>query len=130
MTRVLRAAAAMVTFVVGAGLVGAGPVSATPTAFVKIVDRYDHGRIEIGVNGVIRRMSYGEVKGPFEVQPDSMHNDGITLRSLRRDGCGIAKIGYYFRNGHHYRIVVWPHGYHCGNTGPLGPDARVVDVTT
>src|SRR3954447_23760449 len=62
-----RLVAAMTTLLAGVGVADSGQVSAAPHVLVKVVDRYDHGRIKISVNDVTRRLSYGEVKGPFEV---------------------------------------------------------------
>ena len=84
----------------------AAPTAASGTAQVRLVDNYGHGRIEVSVNGVTHHLGNGDRVGPFAVTPDSMGNDGITVRSMRYDGCGIAKIGKYFRAGHVYRIRV------------------------
>jgi hypothetical protein len=109
------------------------PVEAASTVQVKFVDHYDHGRIKLGTNDVTRRLSYGEVKGPFAVTPDDLHNDSTYVESLRIPGCGQSDIGYYYRPGHRYKIVVSSKpGYRCENSfghDIHGPHAEVIKIS-
>jgi hypothetical protein len=116
-----------------ASVVPAPAVDAATTVQVKFVDHYDHGRIKLGTNGVIRRLSYGEVKGPFAVTPDELHNDSLYVESLRIHRCGQSQIGYYYRPGHRYKVVVSSKpGYRCENDAGnniRGPHAEVIKIS-
>jgi hypothetical protein len=108
------------------------PGVAATAVQVKFVDHYHHGRIKLAANDVSRRLSYGEVKGPFAVTPDSGGNDFVYVESLRYTRCGETDIGYYFRPGHRYKIVVTGrHGPRCEDaSGAIvhGPHAEVIKV--
>jgi hypothetical protein len=104
--------------------------AATQVAHVRIVDNYTHGDVRVSINGVTHRVHNHQRTKFFSITPDPHGNDGITLRVVHHTGCGVAKIDGYFKAGRSYRVVVYPHGYHCtfGGGRVKGPDARVVEV--
>lgn len=115
------------------GGVSSQDAAAARAVQVKIVDHYHHGRVQVDVNGVVHRLRYGVVRGPFSVVPDSHHNDAIVVKTLRYQGCGIAKVGYYFHPGHTYKLVVFAGGGQChyGSDGDTvtGPDVKIVQTS-
>ena len=108
-------------------------VGAAPTVQVKFVNHYSHGRVKLGVNDVTRRLGSGQVKGPFAVTPDDGHNDFTYVKALRFHRCGESDIGYYFRPGHSYKVVVTGVKVAgCENSAgePVkGPHAEVIRVS-
>jgi hypothetical protein len=130
--RVLAVVAVMAVLSPLAVLV-AGPTAASGTAKVILVDRYTHGQIQISMNGVIKRARNGDRIGPFAVTPDSMGNDEINLYLVKHPGCGIEKIGYYFKAGHRFRVLVdnvgGPNNCHVSGRSVKGPAPHVKQLS-
>ena len=115
------------------GLVPLSTAEAASTAQVRIVDNYNHGRVRVAVDGTSHTVSYGHSTALFAITPSASGNDGISVTSLRFNGCGEGDVGNYFAPGHKYRVVIYhPKGQACMlSTGSrvAGPGFRVVKVS-
>jgi hypothetical protein len=83
-----------------------GVASAAGQAQVRIIDRYDHGKVDVGLDDVSRQLTYGDRTHWIALTPAADGNDGINVSSLRFSGCGMGDAGNYFDPGHTYRVVV------------------------
>lgn len=132
MVRRVLAVASVVAVLSPLAVLTAVPTEASGTAHVILVDRYTHGQIEVSINGVTKRARNGDRIGPFAVTPDPMGNDGITVRLVKHTGCGIAKIGYYFKAGHRFRVLVNDIGggrCHFNGRDVRGPSPHVKQIS-
>ena len=123
----------MTALTLSVGLAPTVAAHAASTAKVRIVDKYNRGKVQVNVDETSHTLAYGHRTAYFDVTPDPMGNDGVTVTSLRYSGCGMGDAGNYFNPGHAYRVVVYhPKGDRCqqpdGSWVP-GPAFRVVKVS-
>lgn len=115
------------------GLVPLETAEAAGNAHVRIVDKYNHGKVRVGVNATTHTLAYGHSTALFAVTPSSSGNDGISVTSLRFKGCGEGDVSKYFAPGHKYRAVIYhPKGRYCylpDGSRVAAPSFRVVKVS-
>ena len=127
-----RLAAALFVIAGLSAVVGFAPsASATNTAQIRFVDRFDNGRVEASADQASAKLHNGEHTKWFTITPDSMNNDTISVTWIKYPGCGMGDGGDYFNPGHTYRVVISQHanGGRCGPHNEKAPGIKIVKVS-